>query len=258
MNQWSRRRKRTILTLIVFVLVFLIGLPLFFLFYRAPTCTDGEKNADETGVDCGGSCERLCTTESLPLILKGDPRVLKVRDNDYEVVALVENPNANGEVRRAKYIFKLYDAASLIPIKVVEGETYVPKGSVFALFEGPFTLGEGLVPVRATLEWEQKNFLWYKNNLEIPKLAVENLVLSEGDTRPRLSATVENLSLEEVSNIDLVAVVYDENGNIFASSKTFIDVLPVGGKSPIIYTWPEPFQGTSSLATDIYIRIFPE
>src|SRR3989338_2125266 len=115
MNQWSRRRKRIILALIFFILIVLIGLPIFFLFYRAPTCFDGKQNGDEIGVDCGGSCRLLCTAQSLPLILKGDPRVLEVAENTFEIVALIENPNANGEIYRARYIFKLYDALSSIP-----------------------------------------------------------------------------------------------------------------------------------------------
>ena len=105
MNQWSRKRKRIILLIILFVLVVLVGVPLFFLFYRVPTCNDLKKDGNETGVDCGGSCQLLCTAESLPLILRGDPRVLKVADGVFEVVALVQNPNANGEIRRAGYIF---------------------------------------------------------------------------------------------------------------------------------------------------------
>ena len=98
MNQWSRNRKKIIFAIIVFVLVVLIGAPLFFLFYRAPTCSDKKQNGDETGVDCGGSCQLLCTAESLPLILKGDPRVLAVKDNAFEIVALIENSNTNGEI----------------------------------------------------------------------------------------------------------------------------------------------------------------
>lgn len=242
MNEWSRRRKRAILSIIIFVLIFLIGIPLFLLVYRAPTCKDLKQNGNETGVDCGGSCQLLCTAESLPLLLKGDPRVLKVRDNTFEVVALVENPNASGEIYRAGYTFKLYDASSVIPLKVLEGETYVPKSTTFAIFEGPFKIEEGITPTRATLEWKEESFVWQKNILQVPEFKVKDSRFSREDTSPRLDTNVENLSLENVSNIDLVAVISDDTGNIFAASKTFIDTLPAGKSVPAVFTWPEPFK----------------
>ncbi len=242
MNSWSRNRKRIILAIIVFVLVFLIGVPIFFLFYRAPTCNDLKQNGDETGVDCGGSCQLLCTAQSLPLILKGDPRVLKVRANTFEVVALVENPNTSGEIYRAGYTFKLYATEGIIPIKIIEGETYVPKGATFAIFEGPFDVEEGVIPTRTTIEWKNESLMWQKNTAQTPELLVRDLSLSHKDTNPRLNANVENLSLENVSSIDLVATISDDTGNIIAASKTFIDTLPAGSKAPIVFTWPQPFK----------------
>lgn len=245
MNQWSIQRKRIIFSIVVLTLVVLIGLPLFFLFYRAPTCFDGKQNGNETGLDCGGSCQLLCTAQSLPLILKGDPRVLKIADNTFEIVALIENPNASGEVYRAGYIFKLYSASSTIPLKVVEGETYIPRGVAFAIFEGPFILEAGVVPTRVILEWKKESLVWQRNTKETPELVVKDaslLRLSREDTRPRLDASVGNISLENVSNIDLVAVISDETNNIFAASKTFIDTLPAGGSASIVFTWPKPFK----------------
>ena len=257
MNQWSRRRKRIILSIIIFILVFLIGAPLFFLFYRAPTCNDLKQNGDETGVDCGGSCQLLCPALSLPLILKGDPRVLKIQENTFELVALIENPNTGGEIYRAGYTLKLYDALSIIPLKVIKGETYVPKGATFAIFEGPFNLEEGIIPTRATLEWQEESLMWQKNTSQTPDLVVRNSSFSREDTSPRLDASVENISLENVSNIDLVALISNETGSIFAASKTFIDTLPVRGRTPVVFTWPRPF-GEKALDINIIIRILPD
>src|SRR3990167_7028708 len=137
MNQWAIQRKRIILAIVAFALIVLIGVPGFFLFYQAPTCNDLKQNSDETGVDCGGSCQLLCTTESLPLISRADPRVLKIADDTFEIVALIENPNTSGEIYRAGYTIKLYDATNIIPVKVIEGGVYVPPASTFAVFEGP-------------------------------------------------------------------------------------------------------------------------
>ena len=89
MNQWSRTRKRIVLVIVLFALSVLIGVPVFFLFYEKPTCFDKERNGDEAGVDCGGSCQLLCAAESLPLLLKGDPRIISVAPELFEVVASI-------------------------------------------------------------------------------------------------------------------------------------------------------------------------
>ena len=58
------------------------------------------------------------------------------------------------------------------------------------------------------------------------------------------------LSLENVSNIDLIAIVSDESGNIYAASKTFIETLPAGKTAPLVFTWPEPFRETGNNICD--------
>ena len=257
MNQWSLRRKRIILAIVVLILLVFIGIPTFFLFYKDSTCFDSKQNGDETGVDCGGSCQLLCTIESLPLILKGDPRVLNVTGNIFEVVALVENPNTSGEIYRAKYIFKLYDASSVIPIKIIEGETYVPKSTTFAVFEGPFSIETGIVPTRATFEWIQESIVWQRNTLKTPELVVTSFNISRESISPRLDANIENISLENISNIDLVALISDDTNNIFAASKTFINTLPTGERVPVVFTWPRPFD-RKVLDVNIIIRVFPD
>lgn len=257
MNEWSRTRKRIILAIIILILTVVLGVPMYFLFYRAPTCFDGVQNSGEDGVDCGGSCQLLCTADSLPLITRGDPRVIGVVPGVYEVVALVENPNPSGEVIRARYTFKLYSSSSAVPVKTIEGEIFVPSGETFAVFEGPFEIGSELVPTRAIFEWQADTLVWNKDDSEEPEIIVDSQNLSREDSTPRLEVTMRNLSLENVSNLELVALVYDEDGNIFAASKTFIDSVLPGGSNLAIFSWPRPFAREIS-RIDILTKILPD
>jgi len=251
MNDWARRRKRIILAIFLFVLLILIGIPVFLFFYEKPTCNDLKLNGDETGVDCGGSCQLLCRAESLPLISKGDPRILTVATSTFEVVALYENPNNDAQIPRAAYEIKLYGAMSTIPVKVLEGEVFIPKKDTFAVFVGPFNLDEGVLPTRATLEWKKERFLWEKNIEPVAEVSVKFLGISGEASSPRLEAQVENLSLEVVPVVDLVAFIANEQGNIFAASKTFVENLAPGKETPAIFSWPRPFKDRA-----IDIRVF--
>lgn len=250
MNPWSIKRKRIILSAIVFSLVVLVGVPVYFIFYKVPTCFDGRQNGGEEGVDCGGSCRLLCSSDSLPLVLNGDPRILKVSDNIYQIIVSVNNTNINAEIYRAGYTLKIYDTQNIIPLKVIEGETFVPKGSSFAILEGPFNFETGLVPTRVTFEWKENSLVWQKNAKEIPELMVQNLNLSRENTSPRLDAKIENLSLSKIANIDLIATISDEAGNIYAASKTFVETLAPGASVPIVFIWPRPFRNTGDAICD--------
>jgi hypothetical protein len=257
MNSWSRNRKRIILAIVIFAVVVLVGIPFFFLFYKAPTCSDAVMNGDETGVDCGGSCQRICSAESLPLILKGDPQVLTIASSTYEVVAVLDNPNQSAEIYKAEYSIKLYGSESAIPVKVIEGSTFIPKGVSFAIFEGPFKLEAGLVAERATLEWNKTSLVWRKNPNPEPDIEIKDQALIQEDTVPRLEATVENKSLSSVENIDLIALITDAEGNIFAASKTYIDSLAPSTETPAVFSWPRPFK-TKAVGIQIMKRIFPD
>ncbi len=255
MNQWSINRKRFILFLIILILIVLIGVPLFFFFYKAPTCFDKKQNADESGVDCGGSCTLVCTTETLPLIMKGDPRVLRVATSTYEVVAYIENPNVSAEVLNASYTFNIYSANSPVPLKTITGQTFVPKNSSFGIFEGPFIFS-GDVPVRTTFSFADGALVWQKNLTSVPDLKIEDAVLTKTDTEPRLEANLITLSLKPVLNIELVVFIYDETGNTIGASKTFVDTLNSNEPESIIFTWPAPFVGNPA-TFEIIPRILP-
>ena len=257
MNSWSRNRKRIILLILFLILAVLVGVPSYFLFRSTPTCSDGVQNGDETGIDCGGGCQKLCTPESLPIVEKGDPRVLLVATSTYEVAALLENPNQDAKVSHARYTVKLYGADSLAPLRSIEGEVYVPKGATFAVFEGPFEFADGGVPVRATLEWDEASLVWEKDAKALPQLAVSQTQFSRLESSPKLEAMIGNTSLNEVDNIDLTALLFDADGNIMAASKTFVDSLAAGEEKQAIFTWPRPFGGTP-VEIQILTSILPD
>ncbi len=257
MNSWSRNRKRIILGIVILALLVLVGGPAYLIFHQTPTCSDGVKNGDETGIDCGGSCRKLCTVESLPLIIKGDPRVIRVRGNEYEVVAVLENSNLNAEIGRARYRFQIYSAESAVPIKTISGETFVPRGATFAIFEGPVDFTEVGVPARATLEWEEASIVWERQTQTSQPLVVDNFDLRSATSSPRLEAVVKNESLQSVANVELTALLYDNTGSIFAVSKTFITRVEPTSETPVIFTWPEALS-SEPVEIKILTRILPD
>lgn len=256
MSEWAKKRQKIILGIFLAVLIFIFVIPGYFLLHKAPTCSDGRMNGDETGIDCGGGCRLLCTSESLPIVARGDARVLSIASTTYEVVTVFENPNANASIKRASYVVKIWDDQGAVPLKQIEGETLVPRNSVFAVFLGPFNLDPLSKPMRATFEWKEP-LVYEKDSKELPSIVVKSKTLTATTTSPRLNAEIQNISLMRAENIELVAILTDESGNIFAANRTIIDSLDASQVRPVVFTWPKPFA-KNVLDIRIIPRIFPD
>lgn len=242
MNPWALRRKSvTFGIFLLFVLLF-VALPAYYFTRSTPKCNNLIQDGDETGVDCGGSCTLLCRPETLPLITRGEARISKISSSSYTASVLVENPNLSGEVKRAKYKLSIYSSGVKEPVKIFNKETYIGPNSTFALFEGPFSL-TGVGPFRAVFEWED-GLSWEKNTVSNVVIGVEspNLLITATSSQ-RLEAKLINRSTVGVSNVEVVAILSDIDGNTVASSKTFVDLIEAGEFAPISFTWPEPFVG---------------
>ena len=102
MASWSSRRRSPYGSIVVLVIILFIGVPAFYLFYKAPTCFDNKRNGDELGTDCGGSCVKLCQSAFLPPRVEwGGAKVEKVVNGLYNVAAYIVNPNVNGAYKTA-------------------------------------------------------------------------------------------------------------------------------------------------------------
>ena len=89
---WASQRKAAYFGGVFALIALAIGVPLFIYFNRAPSCTDAKQNGGEQGVDCGGSCKKLCTAQTKDLVILWN-RAFRVADGAYDVLAMVTNPN---------------------------------------------------------------------------------------------------------------------------------------------------------------------
>ena len=79
--------------------------------------------------------------------------------------------------------------------------------------------------------------------------------ISREDSSPRIDAVLGNKTLEPISNIEVVAIAYDEYDNAVGFSRTFIDKLGKGESQDIAFTWPKPFT-SNIVKIEIIPRVF--
>lgn len=232
---WTARRKLLILLIIAFALIVVVGVPSFFLLYKAPSCTDGIQNQGEEGIDCGGPCMKLCQAGFVP------PQELwatssQVVSGIYNLLAYVANPNAGVYAPSVSYAFKLYDSQGVL-INERDGQVYVPNTPRFAIFEPSMSTGTR-VPYRTFFQFTSEP-QWANSPAETD-LSVTNSTFVTASTSSRLDATVLNSSLAAKSNIQIIAIMYDSEGNALAFSKSLIPSISQNGTTDVFFTWPFP------------------
>ncbi|MEK7610102.1 MAG: FxLYD domain-containing protein [Patescibacteria group bacterium] len=239
MSSWSKRRKKIYATIIVVFFVGVIVIPAFIIFYRAPTCFDGGQNGNEKGVDCGGSCQRLCQNSFLSPSLAWT-RFEEVAPSLYNIAAYIVNPNIEGEAINVPYHLVLYDDRGVL-ITDTNGLVTLPPHRNTLAFQGAVNVGKR-IPAKALFEFTAEPN-WHKRVDSLSSMAIGKKNYTEDDAGSALTVNVKNVSVYPLTNISIYVVLYDKNGNALGFSKTLIDEIPPKGSMIAPFTWPLNRQG---------------
>ena len=240
MSSWSKRRRALYAIVVVVVFVGAIIVPAFLVIYRAPTCADNKRNGNELGVDCGGSCERLCQNAFSPASLAWT-RFEEVAPRLYNVAAYIVNPNIEGEATNAPYHFALYDNRGVLITDVIGAVTLPPHRNTLA-FEGAIDVGER-VPARALFEFTAPPD-WHKKSDSLSSLIIGEKKYIEDHSGSSLVVTLKNTSVHPLGRMTVYAILYDKDGNALGFSKTIVDDVPANGEVTAPFTWPIDRMGS--------------
>ena len=204
---------------------------------------DGVKNQNEHGIDCGGMCQIACAYEVQAYPTIQWSRAYYVSHGIYNLVAYLQNPNTSYISRPVKYIFNVYDEKNVL-IQSKEGVVSFPTTKLFPIFAPTIDLGER-IPKRVSFEFLEP-ITWIEYYGEKPELEVIERTLTKEDETPVIEAKIRNKTLHTYTNVEVVAIAYDAEGNGFAASRTFIDRIGDRQDVKVKFTWPEPFATSTS------------
>ncbi len=253
MSWASRRQAQYVFGLLVFLGLILLAIA-WPTITKKPTCIDGKQNGSETGVDCGGTCQRICSAEvSEPIIIW--KRAFPVTGNVYNLVALIENRNKGAAVPEISYEFRIYDTNNLLIGRKI-GKTFIPPNQQFAVFESRFDAGES--QIRSVDFSFIPPFVWFKKapTLETLPIRVDNIIMGEDKNSPTLTARINNDSIYDLPAFDVITILYDIDHNAINASKTRKDGLPSNSNSLLLFTWPQAFTD-NPVTKDILVEINP-
>lgn len=251
---WAGKRRLQYLGGIFVIFLIVIFILIYPLIFKDPTCTDGKKNGDEVGVDCGGSCLRMCQEKtSDPVILWS--RAFPVVGNTYNLVAFIENQNRNSGIIDIAYEFRIYDVDNKL-IGRRQGNTFIPPNKQFAIFEPRIDFREREVKSVSFEFTGPLNWIRKEPTLNNLSLYVDKITMGQDKKNPSLTAIIKNESIYDIPPFEVITILYDEQKNAINASKTVKDGLRSNDSLSVFFTWPEVFK-SDPVTEDVLVLINP-
>lgn len=219
-------------------------------FYIRPSCFDNIQNQGEAGVDCGGTCAKVCIPTNLSTIsvLGNGVQVFNIFPAHsllpihYGLLAQVANVNAGYASPDFGYRFDLYDASGTV-FQSVSGHSFLygsevkylavpnvaataPVGHAALVIENPTWVpagAMGLIPL-------------FGNGRGAPLPITDVAVTSSTVT---VSGALTDRDIATFTNVLVVAIFYDASGNPIGASQTVIDsITPNETRNfSVMYPW---------------------
>lgn len=252
---WAAKRKLAYGSVTIGVLALVAGFFIHKYTTVPPTCYDNKKNGDETGVDCGGSCNFYCINEL------SNPKVRWVRafqivPGVYHVLAYIEHSNPAASAETVSYDFKLYDENNTL-IAERPGTTFIGPFGKSAIVETLVRTGS-FVPAVTRFEFTSP-IKWGKISPEFAKIVIntdKRVFDTSAKDSTRLIATLENKSRFGFIDMDTVAILYDTDDNAITAVKILVPELGPLESKTVYFTWP--FKITQQIGrVEIIPRINP-
>ncbi len=234
---WGTSRRNTILFILFIFIAVPVGIVAFILFYEKPNCFDNKQNGSETGVDCGGTCQLLCTVQQIEPVVLWE-RSFRVADGVYNLLAYVENPNTNAYLKNASYEFKMYNEENVLIGEKTGVISIAPKSARPILVNNVQTFEQ--IPMRVEFKFTSE-LVFEQAEPKDSIILIKDEFIENEKTSPRVKAKIQNLSLKKIEHIDVVVLLYDVFDNVIATSNTYVDVLDSEDVRDIVFTWPQGF-----------------
>jgi len=235
---WAGRKRAAVVIVIGAIIIAALAIFGFSLFYETPTCFDRKQNQGEVGVDCGGSCSTLCSSQVDASARVVFTRAFSPQPDRTDVIAYVENPNADAQAKDAPFSLELYGTEGQ-PLARITLTLDLPPSSTVPIYVADVA-SRGVVVARAFLTPENAVGMWSRAGEQLPNPEVTEIKVTEGD-RPRVTATLRNPLAVARYDLTYVATIFDATGTAIAASQTLIPRLPSQGTAPLVFTWKASF-----------------
>ena len=205
---------------------------------QLPSCSDGEQNQGEAGIDCGGPC-KLCDWQLQKELEVVFAEALETKDNYVDLVAKIKNPNREFGAKSFLYKFNLYDSSNNL-IFSKDGSSYIlPQETRYVVEQKLFLAGE----VSRT-EFKVQSVTWQKlSDYQEPELLIGGQSFDQQEELSRVIGTLENRSNYDFDRIDIYGVLFDKESKILGVGKTEVRTVLSKESRYFEISWFFPLEG---------------
>lgn len=241
----SRAAKRFLIASTFLALVALIGIGVYFAFFKVPeTCFDGKRNQNEAGTDCGGVCQSACQEKIVgeALILK-EIVFVPAANGNYDVLAQVYNPNQTIGASTFAYVVELRDSAGRVLATRTGKSSILPQEYKYLLELG---LPAESSPSTATLQITMPEWTRFSGYREKPAVNIYQKRysrISSGAGFSEALGLLANESPYDFRSIIVKVILRDVQGRPLAFNQTEMRTVRSQEERDFRLVWPTAFPG---------------
>lgn len=223
-----------------------------------PVCENGKLDQGEKQVDCGGMCSACAPDPDYDINIDWKAAV-KDGEENYDLIAKVNNKNTGWGVSSVNYRFTLYDKDDK-KIGIREGSTYiVPKGYTESdgekyIIENDFKSKTAIKRV----DFEFYDYSWQEveGSLDISELNKEIIkvkstrfgIMEDGSAGYYAYGETRNDSIYSFNDVEIKVVLFDKDNNPIAAGETNQRTLRDNSGWEFRVFWNESFEEIANSA----------
>lgn len=241
----TRDTKRLTIIVVYLLIFFLIITGLYFMYRPTSTCFDKIQNQNEEGIDCGGVCAALCSTNVVgDDVLVREITFLSLGENHYDIVARIFNPNNDIAAARFHYALVLKDGSGNEVARMNDSNFVLPQETKTLLALNVVASGE---PVKAVVElsgFEWQRLRGYQSKPELNIYSKRYIGHPDDVMFGLVTGSIVNDSVYDFRVVRIKVVLRDSQGVPLAANETKYTAMTVGREQDVHIPFPKPFSGT--------------
>lgn len=243
-----RLKKQLIYGTFFGLLLFFVGLIIYYSFRPQPSCFDNQQNQGEEGVDCGGPC-LPCEITALNLIQE-KPRLIIYPDNSLDIIAKITNPSQNYGLKKFKY--KITLKGNEVKSEVT-GESFImPLETKYLTIVNKKKPDFEIISTNLEINFNKND--WTMIDPQTPKIEILNYQINND----LLQAEIINNDQRPFDNLELNFFLYDLFDNVIGVAKTYLDNINPTERQNISLTLPPLNKEVSRVVLFSYYDFFKE
>lgn len=243
---YRKRKQIIIISILALALILLLVGAYFKWFYQGATCFDAKQNQNEGGIDCGGSCAMSCERLTIRDIEAQWAQAIELKDNHYDLVAKIVNPNPNYGLSLIRYTFKVLDEAGALLLEQ-KGKDFILPGESKYLIESNLALSVSPAKIELTIDKVSKeDWLKLSQDYQAPEIYIHDKLvqpLPDNKEGAQASGIIKNNSNYDFEKILVAIILFDENDKIIGVNKTEARTVLAGEDRYFSALWFSPLDG---------------